>query len=146
MNGAPTVFQDLEIIDFHCHFPVAGDPSMAAAGGSARLYDLGSPADEKARYLRQQAEKYREAWRLAWDFPEPEAEPRPAEEQADRWLAELDKHGISRVGFATGGGNDTLAGVVARYPDVGRFGSRTDRPIPLVVLRRIPAPTAAALA
>ncbi|WP_329474356.1 nitroreductase family deazaflavin-dependent oxidoreductase [Kribbella sp. NBC_01484] len=32
--------------------------------------------------------------------------------------------------------------VVARYPDVGRFGSRTDRPIPLVVLRRIAAPTA----
>ena len=35
--------------------------------------------------------------------------------------------------------------VVARYPDVGRFGSRTDRPMPLIVLRRIPAPAAAAL-
>src|SRR5215213_10588829 len=84
----PQMFQDLEIIDFHCHFPVAGDPSMAVAGGSARMYEAGSPADEKARYLGQQAEKYRAAWRLAWDFPEPEREARPPEEQADRWLAE----------------------------------------------------------
>jgi deazaflavin-dependent oxidoreductase (nitroreductase family) len=32
--------------------------------------------------------------------------------------------------------------VVARYPDVGRFGSRTDRPIPLVVLGRTHHPPA----
>ena len=83
--------------------------ARAAAGGSARHYEAGSPADEKSRYLRQQAEKYRAAWRLAWDFPEPEPEPRSPEEQADRWLAELDTYGISRVGFATGGGNETLA-------------------------------------
>lgn len=111
------MFQDLDVIDFHCHFPVAGDPSMAAVGGSARLYEAGTPADEKSRYLRRQAEKYRSAWRLAWDFPEPEAEPRSPEEQADRWLAELDRYGISRVGFATGGGNETLSSVVARYPE-----------------------------
>jgi uncharacterized protein len=111
------MFQDLEIIDFHCHFPVAGDPSMAVAGGSSRIYELGTPADAKAQYLRDQADKYRVAWRHAWDFPEPEKEPRSPEEQADRWLAELEKYGISRVGFATGGDNETLSSVVARYPD-----------------------------
>jgi len=82
------------------------------AGGGPRTYTPGSPADEKAQYLKQQAEKYRSAWRLAWDFPEPETEARTPEEQADRWLAELDRYGISRVGFATGGGNDTLASVL----------------------------------
>ena len=111
-------FQDLEIIDFHCHFPVAGDPSMGGTGGP-RTYAAGSPAAVTAAYQREQAEKYRAAWRLAWDFPEPEAEPRSPEEQADRWLAELDRYGINRVGFATGGGNETLAGAVTRHP--GRF-------------------------
>jgi predicted TIM-barrel fold metal-dependent hydrolase len=38
---------------------------------------------------------------------------------ADRWLAELDRYGIDRIAFATGGGNDTLARAVRRHP--GRF-------------------------
>jgi len=109
------VFQDLHVIDFHCHFPALGDISMS--GAAPRTYAVGTPADEKSRYLRQQAEKYRVAWRSAWDFPEPETEARPPEEQADRWLAELDRYGIDRVGFATGGGNDTLSKVVARHPN-----------------------------
>jgi predicted TIM-barrel fold metal-dependent hydrolase len=86
-------------------------------GPAARSYEPGSPASEKAAYLRNQAERYRAAWRLAWDFPEPETGERTWEEQADRWLAELDRHGIDRVGFATAGDNDTLAKVVARHPD-----------------------------
>ena len=109
------MFQDLHVIDFHCHFPALGDISMS--GAAPRTYAVGTPADEKSRYLRQQAEKYRVAWRSAWDFPEPETEARPPEEQADRWLAELDRYGIDRVGFATGGGNDTLSKVVARHPN-----------------------------
>lgn len=109
------MFQDLHVIDFHCHFPAPDDISMS--GAAPRTYATGSPASAKSEYLRQQAEKYRVAWRSAWDFPEPEDEAFPPAVQADRWLAELDKHGIDRVGFATGGGNDTLASVVARYPD-----------------------------
>lgn len=108
------MFQDLVVIDFHAHFPVAGDPSMV---GGPRTYATGSPAARKAEYGRQVAEKYRAAWRLAWDFPEPEREARPWDEQADRWLAELDRHGIARVAFMTGGDNDTLAKVVARHPE-----------------------------
>ncbi|MFN8634506.1 MAG: amidohydrolase family protein [Chloroflexota bacterium] len=109
------MYQDLDVIDFHCHFPAAGDISMA--GGGPRTYTPGSAASAKAQYLKEQAERYRADWRLAWDFPEPEQEAYTPEHQADRWLAELDKYGISRVGFATGGGNDVLASVVARYPD-----------------------------
>jgi uncharacterized protein len=114
------MFQDLHVIDFHAHFPIKGD--ISASGGGVRRYAAGSPAAEQAEYMRAQSERYRAAWRLAWDFPEPDPEPEaPADEQpletiADRWLAELDRYGIDRIGFATGGGNDTLARVVARHP------------------------------
>src|SRR5207245_122863 len=77
----------------------------------------GSPAAEQAEYLRQQSQRYRAAWRLAWDFPQPELDQPPWDIQADRWLAELDRYGIDRIAFATGGDNDTLARVVARHPD-----------------------------
>jgi uncharacterized protein len=108
------VFQDLHVIDFHAHFPVAGD---ASSGGGARTYAPGSVAEQQAASLRARAQRSRAAWRLAWDFPPPEPDDRPWDEQADRWLAELDRYGIDRIAFATGGGNDTLAKVVARYPD-----------------------------
>ena len=109
------MFQDLKVIDFHAHFPVAGDVSMG--GGGARTYEASGPTTARAEYERAQAAKYRAAWRLAWDFPEPETDDRSWEEQADRWLAELDRYGIERVVFATGGDNATLARAVARHPD-----------------------------
>jgi hypothetical protein len=67
------MFQDLHVIDFHAHFPVRGDVSTSRGG--PRLYAAGSPAAEQAEYMRAQAERYRAAWRLAWDFPQPEPEP-----------------------------------------------------------------------
>ena len=113
------MFQDLHVVDFHAHFPIKGDASASGAG--PRLYASGSLAARQAEYMRAQAERYRAAWRLAWDFPEPEHAPdahdQPMDAIADRWLAELDRYGIDRVAFATGGGNDTLARAVARYPE-----------------------------
>ena len=117
------MFQDLHVVDFHAHFPVRGD--VSASGGGVRQYAAGTPAAEQAAYMRAQSERYRAAWRLAWDFPKPEPEPEPgpdggqpaADALADRWLGELDRYGIDRIAFATGGGNDTLARAVARHPD-----------------------------
>jgi predicted TIM-barrel fold metal-dependent hydrolase len=113
------MFQDLHIVDFHAHFPVKGD--VSASGGGVRQYAAGSPAAEQAAYLRAQSERYRAAWRLAWDFPKPEPEigagQQAVDALADRWVAELDRYGIDRIGFATGGGNVTLAHAVARHPD-----------------------------
>ena len=110
------MFQDLRVIDFHAHFPVVGDPST---GAGPRAYAPGSAAAEQSEYLRARAARQRAAWRLAWDFPEPESNhDMPAwDVQADRWLAELDRYGIERVAFATGGNNDMLAQVVARHPE-----------------------------
>ena len=87
--------------------------------GRRRPTDLraGYPRRREGPVPEQQAEKYR--WPGGWPGTSRSRRPRPRppEEQADRWLAELDRYGIDRVGFATGGGNDTLAGVVARHPD-----------------------------
>src|SRR3984893_14109040 len=121
------MYQDLHVVDFHAHLPVRGD--ISAAGGGVRQYAAGTPAAEQAAYMRAQSERYRAAWRLAWGFPQPEPEREPDPESgpdgteravdalADRWLAELDRYGIDRIGFATGGGNATLARAVARHPD-----------------------------
>jgi uncharacterized protein len=113
------MFQDLHVVDFHAHLPVKGD--VSTSGVAVRQYAEGTLAAEQAAYMRAQAERYRVAWRLAWDFPNPEPEPEGGEQTleaiADRWLAELDRYGIDRIGFATGGGNDTLAQAVARHPD-----------------------------
>ena len=92
-------------------FPVKGDP----ATGGRPFHASGTAEAQQIAHVR--AQRYRAAWRLAWDFPEPEQEERPWDEQADRWLAELDRYGIDRIAFATGGGNDTLARVVARHPE-----------------------------
>src|SRR5438128_2452818 len=112
------MFQDLHVVDFHAHFPVKGD--VSASGGGVREYSAGSPAAEQALFMRAQSERYRAAWRLAWDFPKPDPEPEGGDQAvdalADRWVAELDRYGIDRIGFATGGGNDTLARAVARHP------------------------------
>ncbi len=43
-------------------------------------------------------------------------EPGGPEETADRWAAEVDRYGLERVVVVTGGGNATLAGLVARHP------------------------------
>jgi predicted TIM-barrel fold metal-dependent hydrolase len=112
------VFQDLHIFDVHAHFPIAGDVSQ---GGGARTRETGrldNPASRERQEFRQkQNDQTRHQWRLAFDFPQPEAEPRSSDEQARRWAEELDTYGIERIGFVTGGNNDELARVVAMYPD-----------------------------
>ena len=59
----------------------------------------------------------RAEWRLAHCFEAPETEERTEREQADRWAAEIDKYGLERAVFVTGGGNDKLAEIVSWYPD-----------------------------
>jgi hypothetical protein len=63
------MFQDLRVVDFHAHFPIKGDVSTSGVG--VRQYAAGTPAAEQAAYMRAQSERYRAAWRLAWDFPSP---------------------------------------------------------------------------
>ena len=114
------MFQDLHIFDVHAHFPIKGDLTQGG-GRSLRTRETGQ-IDNPAVAVRQSftqdsLARTRSQWRLAFNFPEPEKEPRSSEEQAKRWVAELDTYGIERIGFVTGRDNDELARVVAMYPD-----------------------------
>jgi predicted TIM-barrel fold metal-dependent hydrolase len=52
-------------------------------------------------------------------FEPPESEFHTDEEQAARWVADMDLKGVELVNFVSGGGNDKLAKIIKLYP--GRF-------------------------
>lgn len=110
------MFQDLHIIDVHAHFPIKGDVAMGFRTRERGLIDNPKVAEREAQ-RNAVLERTRHQWRMAFDFPEPEKEARSSEEQAARWVAELDKYGIERINFVTGRDNDELARVVQMYPD-----------------------------
>ena len=119
------VDQGFKVIDFHCHFPVAtnwggmgggrgsrGRPESAITGGGAY-----KASEQSQKAVRDYAVSLRAEWRLAHCFEAPDTEERTEREQADRWAAEIDKYGLERAVFVTGGGNDKLAEIVSWYPD-----------------------------
>lgn len=112
------MYQDLHVIDFHCHFPT-NRPWFEGmtAGKDARQEYVERVGEKRANIAREHAMAYNKAWRLAWDFPPPEQDRPDDETQADRWAAEIEKYGLRAVGFVTGGGNDHLSSIVARYPE-----------------------------
>jgi predicted TIM-barrel fold metal-dependent hydrolase len=67
-------------------------------------------------YLKNRA-MYRDHWRKIWSFYPPENSKHTDKEQAKRWVEDLDKKGINRVNFVTGGGNDNLAKIIGWYPE-----------------------------
>src|SRR5688572_15041630 len=111
------MFQDLKIIDFHAHFPIQGDLSQSGSRSREPGPIVGQAARARDQARQERLRQTRTQWRLAFDFPEPEAEPRGTEEQARRWAEELDRYGIDRIAFVTGRDNDELARAVALYPD-----------------------------
>jgi predicted TIM-barrel fold metal-dependent hydrolase len=52
-----------------------------------------------------------------WGFDPPESEFRSDEEQAARWVSDMDGKGVQKVNFVMGGGNENLAKIVSYYPD-----------------------------
>ena len=107
-------YQDLKIFDFHLHFRIASDSSLRKR---EPVYEPGTPAYDAWEYRKQQVARYQEQWRMAWDFPKAEPENRTWQEEADLWVQEMERYGIAKLGFVTGGGNDQLADVVRRHPD-----------------------------
>ena len=107
-------YQGLRIIDFHAHFPT----SRPWFGRTDRWTQVAEKIGaRRAKLLREQARAYNLEWRRAWGFPAPETESASDEEQADRWAAEVDRHGLDKVVFVTGGDSDHLAYLVNRHPD-----------------------------
>lgn len=109
------MYQDLHIIDFHTHFPT-NRPWFAGMGADWRADYVKRVGEQRAQLARAQALAYNQEWRLTWDFPKPEQTSPDDETQADRWAEEADRYGLRAVGFVTGGGNDHLAGIIARHP------------------------------
>jgi len=109
-------FYGLKIIDFHAHFPTTSWTKWAASWRRRLAERYG---EENAQLLIEQSEQDREKMRRLWGFAPPESEIRSDEEQAAKWVADLDVKGVDRVNFMTGGGNDNLAKIVRLYP--GKF-------------------------
>ena len=97
---------ELQIIDFHAHFPVA----FTAAPGRKEPHPL------LAEYARDRGVRMRKEH--ATLPPEPAAK---TDEEigayAERWAAEIEHHRLRRVVFVTARDNDLLSRLVARYPD-----------------------------
>lgn len=109
--------QGFTVIDNHAHFPWPGQ--------------WGSHMQSWKPELKRYAQERNARMALEWDFPasasDRDQRPQTWEELADRWLGELERYEIERILFVTGGGNDNLAKVVARYPD--RFMGMAHHPI-----------------
>lgn len=104
---------DIPVLDFHAHFPVRRahpdeDPIRTAY--------VGRFGEAKWATIQRHLTDDQEAWRRAWGFPAPEP-PGDDSETAGRWAQEVAAHGLVRVVFLTGGGNERLAAVVRTYPD-----------------------------
>lgn len=110
------MYQDLEIIDFHTHFPTT-KPWFYGMGPDVRDVYRKRRGQHRADIAEEHARAYRAAWRKEWDFDPPEHNSPDDETQADRWAQEVDKYGLRAVAFVTGGGNENLAKIIQRHPD-----------------------------
>ncbi len=90
-----------QVIDFHAHFPA--HHTMIKRG----IHPL----------VKEYSQKFRKRWRQEYDFPEPQLEHPGNRVQIERWASEVDKYGLKKVVFLTGGGNETLAQFVNEHPD-----------------------------
>ena len=107
-------FYGLKVIDFHAHFPGSNWTQWAVSWRQRLAERYG---EENVQLLIEQSLQDKQKMRRLWGFAPPESEIRSEEEQAARWVADLDMKGVERVNFMTGGGNDNLAKIVRLYPN-----------------------------
>ena len=104
----------LKVMDFHSHFPIQREGR--SYNRLQRLIDR--YGEKRARKLMENSLTYRDAWRKMWQFDDPERNVvHSDEEQAARWIADMNAKSLDRVNFVMGGGNDNLAKIVSWYPD-----------------------------
>lgn len=99
-------YHGVRVLDAHAHFPVGWTPGS----------DLHPILREYNRQRTRRMDR-------EWDFPETR-DPVPSVDDeegiravADRWAAEVERYGLERIVFVTGGGNDLLARIVRMHPD-----------------------------
>lgn len=102
-------YRHLRVIDVHTHFPIVntmGVPERARPPQHPLLQ----------AYARERGERMRAEWNTAPAEP-PASTPQEVDDALRRWVGETDKYHLRKVVFVSGGGNDRLAGLVARHPD-----------------------------
>lgn len=102
----------LKIIDFHSHFPI-----QRPGGRDYRTRLVDRYGERRADIILENSRMYRDQWRRMWAFEAPEDEAHNDDEQAKRWVKDMDQKGLERVNFVMGGGNDNLAQIVNLYPE-----------------------------
>jgi len=100
----------MKIIDSHVHFEVKGD----SLGGASYREQYG---EEKWRILQEKNAVQKDRWRMAWRFPRPLPADEDVRVTAQKWLDEMDAHGVSHMVFVTGGGNEVLSEIVKIAPE-----------------------------
>ena len=100
-------YRDLGVIDSHVHFPV--ENTMAP------------PADKRPpphpllqAYARERGERTAKEWNTEPAEPPARTE---AEATLERWVAEVERHGLRRMVFVSANTNDRLNAIVRRRPD-----------------------------
>src|SRR5690606_5117508 len=96
------------IIDIHAHFPI--DNTLPSPSFSDKIHPL------LAAYAADRMVRMNHEWSTEPNEP-PAKNQAEVDTNADRWLAELDRHGIDRINFVSGHSNDELAAIVGRHPD-----------------------------
>jgi len=104
------MYSGLKIIDSHAHFPV-NEPIVKTMVSKERFNEFKRLADKKP------VSKAQEQWRKAWGFAKPDSTELTDEELAQKWVEELDKRGIEKIVWVTGGGNERLASIIKMAPD-----------------------------
>ncbi len=98
------------IVDIHAHFPIVN--TLRYPGVKLELNPM---LDE---YASSRMARMNKEW--STEPSEPLAKtPEDIDAAAERWVAELDKHGVATINFVSAQTNDLLASIVDRYP--GRF-------------------------
>ncbi len=103
-------YRELGVIDFHVHFPVEDT--------------MGTPREPRPpqhpllqAYARERSERMAKEWNT--DPVEPPARTEEEIEAAlERWVGEVEGHGLKRVVFVSANTNDRLAAIVRRRPDL----------------------------
>lgn len=102
-------YNDLNVIDFHVHFPVEHTMGQQERGGPPQHPLLKAYAQDRGA-------------RMAKEWNTAPAEPPARTEQeidaaAERWYHEVVEHGLDRIVFVSAGTNERLSNIVARHPD-----------------------------
>ncbi|MDZ7706230.1 MAG: amidohydrolase family protein [Trueperaceae bacterium] len=99
-------FSHLDVIDFHAHFPIVNTTGQAVDAKHPLL----------AEYARNRNARMDKEWSRDPSEPMPDTE-HEVDRALERWVGEAERYGLRRVNFLTAQTNDTLARLVAKYPE-----------------------------